>query len=123
MEGKAYALYCGDVRAGAFVVRQRPGIEPVYEVHLLEPVDRFVLPWGWWGKQNTAVPPTEQPLHSMLIRCWVKDRLPPPDRQNIASLVDKLGLERYDEFAFAVASGLCSHKDAWWVDFGEEVPL
>ena len=47
-------------------------------------------------------------------RAWVQQRIIPPDRQNISSILKENGLDSYDEFALlSLAEGRCAHDDCY----------
>ena len=51
---------------------------------------------------------------------WVRQRIVPPDRQNIGRILRDNGLEAYDEYALLMlASGRCEQDDYYLVPVGE----
>lgn len=56
-------------------------------------------------------------------RIWVQQRIIPPDRQNINSILRDNGLKTYDEFALlALAEGRCAQDDCY-IEPMEEIDL
>ena len=53
-------------------------------------------------------------VNSYWSRAWVQQRIIPPDRQNLSSILKENGLDTYDEFALlTIAKGRCAQDDCY----------
>lgn len=56
----------------------------------------------------------QRTVNSYWSRAWVQQRIIPPDRQNIGSILKDNGLDAYDEFALlTLAEGRCAQDDCY----------
>ena len=83
-------------------------------------------PWDTPPILSSFVKRGEHSVNSYWSRLWVQQRIVPPDRQNIGSILKENGLWEYDEFELLVlADGRCAQDDCYLEELapGEIPPL
>lgn len=71
-------------------------------------------PWETPPILSSFVKKGERSVNSYWSRLWVQQRIVPPDRQNIGSILKENGLWEYDDFSLLILSeGRCAQDDCY----------